>query len=57
MFNIIPTANISMSTVLIMVDPLAEHDWNILMMSLETITSRHEDISCPRLRIEIMPDA
>ncbi|KAL9601262.1 MAG: hypothetical protein Q9219_002667 [cf. Caloplaca sp. 3 TL-2023] len=51
LFNIGRTSNLMKPTVVLMVNPLATHDWSILRASLESIIHQHNS----RIGLEIMP--
>ena len=55
LYNVGRTANVKKPTVVLMVDPLSQHDWNILAASLEAIVGRQQGNSGPKLQVEIVP--
>ena len=57
LYNVGRTANLKKPTVVLMVDPLSEYDWNILAASLEAIVGRQQLKSGPKLTVEIVPGA
>ena len=54
LFEVGRLANVKKPAVVLMVDPMAEHDWSILAASLEAIIEKKQKQG-PKLRVEIMP--